>query len=173
MGKILSLTELFIERDGLRRAGRRVVFTNGCFDLLHPGHVRYLQQARALGDALIVAINSDRSVRHVKGEGRPILNEDERAEIISALGCVDYVTIFDDPTPREIIAVLLPDILVKGGDWEPDRIIGRHEVESAGGKVLSLPYVEGSSTTDVIERIIRSHEAGTRMRASTTDPVND
>lgn len=137
-----------------------VVFTNGCFDLLHPGHVRYLQQAKALGDALIVGLNSDRSVRELKGSNRPILNEAERAEVISALGCVDYVTVFDDPTPREIIATLLPDILVKGGDWGVDQIIGRREVESAGGRVLSLPFVEGSSTTDVIQRIIERHRDG-------------
>ncbi len=160
MGKILTLAELYIEREMLRGSGRMVVFTNGCFDLLHPGHVRYLQQAKALGDALIVGLNSDRSVRELKGPNRPILNEAERAEVISALGCVDYVTVFDDPTPREIIATLLPDILVKGGDWGVDQIIGRREVESAGGRVLSLPFVEGSSTTDVIQRIIERHRDG-------------
>lgn len=160
MGKILTLAELYIEREMLRGSGRMVVFTNGCFDLLHPGHVRYLQQAKALGDALIVGLNSDRSVRELKGSNRPILNEAERAEVISALGCVDYVTVFDDPTPREIIATLLPDILVKGGDWGVDQIIGRREVESAGGRVLSLPFVEGSSTTDVIQRIIERHRDG-------------
>lgn len=160
MGKILTLAELYIEREMLRGMGRKVVFTNGCFDLLHPGHVRYLQQAKALGDALIVGLNSDRSVRELKGPNRPILNEAERAEVISALGCVDYVTVFDDPTPREIIATLLPDILVKGGDWGVDQIIGRREVESAGGRVLSLPFVEGSSTTDVIQRIIERHTDG-------------
>lgn len=160
MGKILTLAELYIEREMLRGSGRMVVFTNGCFDLLHPGHVRYLQQAKALGDALIVGLNSDRSVRELKGSNRPILNEAERAEVISALGCVDYVTVFDDPTPREIIATLLPDILVKGGDWGVDQIIGRREVESAGGRVLSLPFVEGSSTTDVIQRIIERQRDG-------------
>jgi D-beta-D-heptose 7-phosphate kinase/D-beta-D-heptose 1-phosphate adenosyltransferase len=157
MSKILSVNELKIERERLRSAGRRVVFTNGCFDLLHPGHVRYLQQARALGDVLIVALNSDHSVHALKGPKRPILNEDERSEVIAALGCVDYVTIFDEPTPREIISALLPDILVKGGDWSVDQIIGREEIEAAGGVVMSLPFVDGCSTSDVIERIVKRY----------------
>jgi rfaE bifunctional protein nucleotidyltransferase chain/domain len=157
MAKILSLDQLLGERQLLRRQGRRVVFTNGCFDLLHPGHIRYLQEARRLGDALIVALNSDRSVRELKGEKRPILDQNERSEVMAALGCVDYVTIFDEPTPREIISALLPDVLVKGGDWGIDRIVGRYEVEAAGGKVLSLPFVDGCSTTDVIERIVQRY----------------
>jgi D-beta-D-heptose 7-phosphate kinase/D-beta-D-heptose 1-phosphate adenosyltransferase len=150
---ILDLQDLLSKREALRRQGRTVVFTNGCFDLLHPGHVRYLTQARALGDALVVALNSDRSVRALKGEGRPILNERERAEVIAALHAVDYVVIFEEETPRELIAKLLPDVLVKGGDWPLDEIVGRVEVEAAGGKVISLPYVEGSSTTDIIKKI--------------------
>ena len=153
MRKILGREELIRERERIGREGKRLVFTNGCFDLLHPGHVRYLDQARRLGDALVVALNSDQSVRAIKGEGRPILSESERAEVMAALEAVDYVTIFDEETPRELIASLLPDILVKGGDWAPDQIVGREEVEAAGGKVLSLPYVEGSSTTDIINRI--------------------
>jgi D-glycero-beta-D-manno-heptose 1-phosphate adenylyltransferase len=155
MTKLLDVNELIRKREELRQRGQTVVFTNGCFDLLHPGHVRYLAEARSLGDALIVALNSDRSVRVLKGEGRPILNERERADVICALQAVDYVTIFDDETPRALIAKLLPDVLVKGGDWPLDEIIGRSEVDTAGGKVLSLPYVEGSSTTDIIERIKR------------------
>ena len=155
MAKVLSLDALCAEREQLRQRRQRVVFTNGCFDILHPGHVRYLQQARALGDALVVALNSDRSVRELKGPARPILNEDERAEVMAALGCVDYVTIFDAPTPRELIAALLPDVLVKGGDWSIETIVGREEVEAAGGQVLSLPFVEGASTTDVIERVLQ------------------
>ena len=151
--KVLPLAALRAERERLRQAGKKVVFTNGCFDLLHPGHVRYLQQARALGDALIVALNSDRSVRELKGDKRPILTERERAEVMAALASVDYVTVFDEATPREIIAALLPDVLVKGGDWGVDRIVGREEVEAAGGRVMSLPFVDGCSTTDVIERI--------------------
>src|SRR5262245_32211442 len=153
MGIIVNRRELINELERLRREGKRLVFTNGCFDLLHPGHVRYLAEARSLGDALVVALNSDRSVRALKGEGRPILNEQERAEVIAALEAVDYVVIFDEETPRELISELLPDVLVKGGDWPLDQIIGREEVESAGGKVLSVRYIEGSSTTDIIDRI--------------------
>ena len=155
MAQILSLAELQLERARLRREGRKVVFTNGCFDLLHPGHVRYLEQARGLGDALIVALNSDRAVRELKGETRPILNQDERAEVMAALGCVDYVMIFDDVSPQAVIAALLPDVLVKGGDWSLDQIIGREEVEAAGGRVLNLPFVEGCSTSEIIERVQR------------------
>ncbi len=152
-GKILSGEELLRERERLRAAGKRLVFTNGCFDILHVGHVRYLQAARAEGDALVVAINSDRTVRELKGAGRPILSEAERAEMLAALGAVDYVTIFDDMSPRSLIAALLPDVLVKGGDYNLDEIHGREEVEAAGGRVLSLPFVEGASTTSIIERI--------------------
>ncbi|MFN7947226.1 MAG: D-glycero-beta-D-manno-heptose 1-phosphate adenylyltransferase [Blastocatellia bacterium] len=154
MAAILSLDELQQERQRLRRAGQTVVFTNGCFDLMHPGHVSYLQQARSLGDALIVALNSDRAVRELKGPARPILDEHERAAVMAALGCVDYVTIFDDVSPRDIIAALLPDVLVKGGDWGVDQIIGREEVEAAGGRVLNLPFVAGCSTSEIIRRII-------------------
>jgi D-beta-D-heptose 7-phosphate kinase/D-beta-D-heptose 1-phosphate adenosyltransferase len=129
------------------------VFTNGCFDLLHVGHVRYLRQARALGDALIVAINSDRAVRELKGAGRPVMNEGERAELLAALEAVSYVTVFDELSPRRLIATLLPDVLVKGGDYALSEIHGREEVEAAGGRVLALPFVEGASTTDIIGRI--------------------
>jgi D-beta-D-heptose 7-phosphate kinase/D-beta-D-heptose 1-phosphate adenosyltransferase len=145
---------LIEERERLRAAGKRVVFTNGCFDLLHPGHVRYLAAARALGDVLIVALNSDRSVRELKGPTRPILTEAERVEVISALASVDYVTIFDEPTPRSLIAAMLPDVLVKGGDWGVGEIVGREEVEAAGGITQSLAFVEGCSTTEVISRIL-------------------
>jgi D-beta-D-heptose 7-phosphate kinase/D-beta-D-heptose 1-phosphate adenosyltransferase len=158
MALILSLPELVAARAELRRSGRRLVFTNGCFDLLHPGHVRYLQQARALGDALLVALNSDRGVRELKGAGRPILREAERAEVLAALACVDYMTIFDEPTPQALIAALLPDVLVKGGDWSIEDIVGRAEVEAAGGQVLSLPLVDGVSTSEVIARILRSQQ---------------
>lgn len=133
-----------------------MVFTNGCFDLLHPGHVRYLSHARSLGDVLIVALNSDRSVGVLKGEGRPILNQDERAEVLAALEAVDYVIVFDEETPRELISALLPDILVKGGDWPIDQIVGREEVEAAGGKVHSLPFVEGLSTSELLERVSKA-----------------
>ena len=154
-GKIVSSDELRRERQRLRAEGRRLVFTNGCFDILHVGHVRYLQSARNLGDALVVAINSDRSVRELKGAGRPIMNEQERAEMLAALGAVDYVTIFDDISPRTLISEVLPDILVKGGDYNLDEIHGREETEAAGGRVLSLPFVEGASTSSIIERVKR------------------
>ncbi len=143
------------EAAALKRAGKRVVFTNGCFDLLHPGHIQLLERARSLGDALIVAINSDASVRGNKGPNRPIIPEAERAEILAALAAVDYVTIFDEATPREIVAALLPDILVKGSDWGPNEIVGREEVEGAGGKVISFPLEPGYSTTGLIDRIRR------------------
>jgi D-beta-D-heptose 7-phosphate kinase/D-beta-D-heptose 1-phosphate adenosyltransferase len=155
MSKIIGQEELLRERERLRREGKWVVFTNGCFDILHLGHVRYLKQAKSLGDALIVAVNSDRTVRLLKGEGRPIMGERERAELVASLEAVDYVTIFDQETPRELIARLLPDVLVKGGDWPPEKIVGREEVESAGGRVLSLPHLEGFSSTRIIERILR------------------
>jgi len=151
--KILTLEQMLRERERLRATGARLVFTNGVFDLLHVGHVRYLAQARLLGDALVVAINSDRAVRELKGPGRPIFDQAERAEIIAALRSVDYVTIFDEASPRSLIAKLLPDVLVKGGDYQLDQIHGREEVEAAGGKVISLPFVEGASTTTLIERI--------------------
>jgi len=152
-GKILSRDELMCERARLRDAHQKLVFTNGVFDILHVGHVRYLTQARTLGDALVVAVNSDRSVRELKGSGRPLINENERAEMIAALGAVNYVTIFDDVSPRSLIAELCPDILVKGGDYSLDQIHGREEVEAAGGRVVSLPFVEGASTSEIIERI--------------------
>ena len=151
--KILSPDEMLGERQRLRGAGKRLVFTNGVFDLLHVGHVRYLAQARELGDALLVAINSDRTVRALKGPGRPIFDESERAEILAALRHVDYVTVFDSVSPRSLIAKLLPDVLVKGGDYQLDEIHGREEVEAAGGKVISLPFVDGASTTALIERM--------------------
>ena len=156
MSKLLRLEALIHERERLRREGKRVVFTNGCFDLLHPGHVRYLAEARALGDALIVALNSDDSVRLLKGEGRPILKAEERAEVVAALQSVDFVVVFDEDTPLDLIARLLPDVLVKGGDWSVDQIVGREEVEAAGGKAVSLPYVEGSSTSEIIDRLRKS-----------------
>jgi rfaE bifunctional protein nucleotidyltransferase chain/domain len=154
--KLLSQDELLGVREGLRAEGKSLVFTNGVFDLLHVGHVRYLAEARALGDALVVAINSDRTVRELKGDRRPIVNEDERAEILAALRQVDYVTIFDDVSPRSLIARLLPDVLAKGGDYGLDEIHGREEVEAAGGRVVSLPFIAGASTSTIIERMKES-----------------
>ena len=153
--KILSTDLMLAERERLRAAGKRLVFTNGVFDLLHVGHVRYLSQARALGDALVVAINSDRSVRELKGPTRPVFDQDERAEILAALRDVNYVVVFDDISPRTTIKRLLPDVLVKGGDYQLDEIHGREEVEAAGGKVVSLPFVAGASTTSLLERMKR------------------
>jgi D-beta-D-heptose 7-phosphate kinase/D-beta-D-heptose 1-phosphate adenosyltransferase len=152
-GKILSTDELLTERARLRDVGQKLVFTNGVFDILHVGHVRYLEQARALGDALVVAINGDASVRELKGAGRPLINERERAEILAAMRAVSYVSIFDDASPRSLIADLLPDVLVKGGDYSLDEIHGREEVEAAGGRVVSLPFVDGVSSSDIIERM--------------------
>ena len=138
----------------LRSEGKRIVFTNGCFDLLHAGHVRYLNQARALGDALAVGLNSDRSVRALKGEGRPIVPEEERAEVLAALGCIDYVFVFDDLTPQRVIDAVVPDVLIKGADWGLDEIVGRQTVENAGGIVRNIPLVEGMSTTSLINKIL-------------------
>jgi D-beta-D-heptose 7-phosphate kinase/D-beta-D-heptose 1-phosphate adenosyltransferase len=154
--KVLSQADLLGVRKGLRAQGKSLVFTNGVFDLLHVGHIRYLAEARALGDALVIAINSDRTVRELKGEGRPVINESERAEILAALRHVTYVTIFDDVSPRTLITALLPDVLVKGGDYGLDEIHGREEVEAAGGKVVSLPFVAGASTSVIIERMKRA-----------------
>lgn len=153
VGKILSPDELLGVRKDLRAAGKTLVFTNGVFDLLHVGHVRYLAAARALGDALVVAVNSDGAVRKLKGKSRPVVNEHERAEILAALRQVDFVTIFDDVSPRSLIARLLPDVLVKGGDYALDEIHGREEVEAAGGRVVSLPFIAGTSTTNILGRM--------------------
>lgn len=150
---ILTIEEAILRFGREKRNGRRVVFTNGCFDLLHPGHIRSLEHARSLGDALIVGLNSDASVRQLKGEGRPVIPELERAEILAALECVDAVLIFDDLTPQRVIAALLPDVLVKGGDWPGDKIVGREEVEAAGGRVVLAPVVAGYSTTEILKKI--------------------
>jgi rfaE bifunctional protein nucleotidyltransferase chain/domain len=151
--RILSLHGAILKFGRAHRGDQRVVFTNGCFDLLHPGHIQTLEAARGLGDALVVGINSDASVRKLKGTGRPVVCEQERAEILAALECVDAVVIFDDLTPRETIAALLPDVLVKGGDWPGDQIIGRDEVEAAGGRVASVPVVPSYSTTAILQSI--------------------
>jgi rfaE bifunctional protein nucleotidyltransferase chain/domain len=152
--KIKTLDEIVQSRARLRELGKKLVFTNGCFDILHVGHVRYLNQARALGDALAVGVNSDRSVRELKGNSRPVVPELERAEILAALACIDYVFIFDDPTPQRVIDAIVPDVLVKGADWEIDGIVGRDTVEGAGGRVCNIPLVEGSSTTEIIQKVL-------------------
>jgi D-glycero-beta-D-manno-heptose 1-phosphate adenylyltransferase len=161
MGKIVSQDELILLTAREKRNGRRVVFTNGCFDLLHPGHVRCLAEARSLGDLLVVAVNSDGSVRGNKGSERPLVPQNDRAEVLAALASVDYVTIFDEPTPRDLIARLLPSVLVKGADWGPQDVVGREEVEAAGGRVVSIPLAPGYSTTNLLQKI--------RKTASSTD----
>jgi len=137
----------------LRSEGKKIVFTNGCFDLIHPGHVRYLEKARSLGDILVVAVNSDVSVRRLKGPQRPILSELERCEIVASLHCVDWVTVFSEDTPLQIIQELAPDVLVKGGDWAKDQIVGRDFVEARGGLVVAIDFEQGFSTSEIIRRI--------------------
>lgn len=153
--KILSTEEVAQFAQDLRRAGKRIVFTNGVFDLVHPGHIRYLRDSRALGDALIVALNSDRSVRANKGPERPINPELERAEVLAAFACVDAVVVFDEETPHEIVSRILPDVLVKGADWGPDNIVGRDIVEARGGRVVRMEIASGFSTTELIRRVRR------------------
>lgn len=151
---VLSRADAVVWANAWRGAGKTVVFTNGVFDLLHPGHVRYLQAARALGDALIVAVNSDRSVRALgKGPERPITSEGERAEILDALACVDAVTIFDEDTPLDVITAIQPDVLVKGADWGPDAIVGSDVVQARGGRVERITLAEGYSTTEILRKI--------------------
>jgi D-beta-D-heptose 7-phosphate kinase/D-beta-D-heptose 1-phosphate adenosyltransferase len=156
--RILSLDEAGAFAAGLHAAGKHVVFTNGVFDLLHPGHVRYLQAARNEGDALVIGVNSDRSVRANKGPSRPIIPENERAELLAALACVDAVVVFDEDTPADIINRVQPDVLVKGADWGADQIVGRDTVESRGGKVVRIPIEKGWSTTAILERIRQGTE---------------
>ena len=156
--KIRKREELRGILETLRKEGKRIVFTNGCFDLLHVGHVRYLEQAKNLGDLLVVGINSDSSVRGLKGSLRPILPVEERAEILSGLACVDFISVFDEPTPLELISLLRPHVLVKGGDWSKEQIVGREVVEGLGGEVVTIPFVEGASTSNVIEIILERYE---------------
>ena len=158
--KVLELTELLNALRPRRESGERVVFTNGCFDLLHPGHVTYLEAARDLGDLLVVGLNADDSVRRLKGPARPILPQTDRALILAGLRSVDYVVTFPEDTPRSLIRQVRPDVLVKGGDWETDQIVGREDVEAAGGIVKTIPFVPGQSTTGIVERILRLRETG-------------
>jgi D-beta-D-heptose 7-phosphate kinase/D-beta-D-heptose 1-phosphate adenosyltransferase len=155
--KVKSIEELRPLLAILRAVGKKIVFTNGCFDLIHTGHTRYLSIARSFGDLLVVAVNSDSSVRGIKGDKRPINTQQERAETLAALETVDFVTIFDEPDPHKVIAALQPDVLVKGGDWPIDKIIGRDVVEARGGKVVNVPFVEGQSTTGIIEKILKAY----------------
>jgi len=156
--KIRARRELFRIIKDLRAKGKRIVFTNGCFDLLHIGHVRYLEKAKGLGDVLVVGVNSDSSVRKLKGRRRPILPERERAEILSGLGCVDYVALFDEIDPLKLITSLKPNVLVKGGDWTKEQTVGKEVVERSGGEVVILPFVKGASTSNLIETILKKYE---------------
>jgi D-beta-D-heptose 7-phosphate kinase/D-beta-D-heptose 1-phosphate adenosyltransferase len=156
--KILGKKELLRIIKNLKTGGKRIVFTNGCFDLLHIGHIRYLEKARTLGDILVVGVNSDSSVRILKGPKRPILPVKERAEILSGLGCVDYITIFNEQDPLKLITSLHPHILVKGGDWTKEQIVGGDVVERSGGRVVIIPFVKGTSTSNLIETILKKYE---------------
>jgi rfaE bifunctional protein nucleotidyltransferase chain/domain len=153
MGRIVSQEELIALLGRANRGSRRVVFTNGCFDLLHSGHIRTLEDARSLGDVLVVGLNRDASVREAKGDSRPVVAENERAELLAALEAVDFVVLFGEPTPRELIGQLLPDVLVKGADWGSTEIVGREEVERGGGQVISIPLEPGYSTTSILQKI--------------------
>lgn len=165
--KIKSREELKEIVDRARTEGRKVAFTNGCFDLIHVGHTRYLQEAKKYGDIFIVAVNSDSSVRALKGDSRPIISEDQRAEVLAALGCVDYVTIFSELDPLKLITYLKPDFLVKGGDWAADTIIGKEVVEAEGGRVIRVSVIEGAATTNIVQRIIDRY-AGEKVKEGDT-----
>lgn len=153
MNKILDRKKLKDKLDSLRGKGKKIAFTNGCFDILHVGHVRYLKEAKKTADILVLALNSDSSVRSLKGEKRPLVPEEERAEILAALECVDFVTIFPESTPLDLITYLKPDILIKGGDWTEEKVVGRDEVKSWGGRLVLVPEVKGRSTTNIVEKI--------------------
>ena len=153
MNKILDRNTLKNKLEALRKEGKKIAFTNGCFDILHVGHVRYLREAKKIGDILVLALNSDSSVRAIKGEERPLVSEEERAEVLAALEFIDFVTIFPELTPLELINYLKPDILIKGGDWPEDKVVGREEVKKWGGRVAIIPEVEGKSTTNIVEKI--------------------
>jgi len=162
MNKIKSLRELVPIRRKLRREGKTVVFANGCFDLLHGGHIKLFREAKRRGDILVVALNTDASVRKLKGPSRPVFPLKERLEVLAAVADIDYLTWFSEDTPRTIIAALLPDVLVKGGDWTPDDVVGKAEVEGAGGRVVIVPYLKGRSSTSIIDRIIRDSSRSSR-----------
>lgn len=160
MSKITPSNELKATVERLKREGKKVVFTNGCFDILHAGHTRYLREARKLGDALILALNSDSSVRSIKGPMRPIVPEAERAEVVASLDSVDYVTVFDELTPLELIEFLRPDVIVKGGDWAEKDIVGAETVRKWGGRVAIMPEIEGASTTNIIDKVLQVYRSG-------------
>jgi D-beta-D-heptose 7-phosphate kinase/D-beta-D-heptose 1-phosphate adenosyltransferase len=154
MKKILSREALKEKIDELRKVGKKIVFTNGCFDILHVGHTQYLRKAKNAGDILILALNSDKSVRSLKGEKRPLIPENERADVVASLESVDFVTIFHELTPLELIEYLKPDILIKGGDWDEEQVVGKDSIKKWGGRVIIIPEIKGSSTTNIIESIL-------------------
>ncbi len=156
MGEVVSREELMRIRDEVRAAGETIVFTNGCFDIIHRGHTDYLSRARSLGDILVVGLNTDRSVRALKGETRPIVLEDDRAHVLAALTSVDYVCLFDEDTPQELIAAIVPDVLVKGAGYSRENIVGADLVEEHGGKVVALEALEGRSTRSIVDRILEA-----------------
>ncbi len=160
MNKILSREELSREVERCRTEGKRIAFTNGCFDILHVGHCQYLREARKQGDLLILALNSDASVRAIKGPKRPLVPEQERAEVVASLEVVDYVTIFDESTPLELIELLRPDVLIKGGDWMEEAVVGGEAVKSWGGRVVLIPMTEGASTSNIVEKILQVYGKG-------------
>jgi len=166
MNKIYPKDELKAEVGRLKREGKKVIFTNGCFDILHAGHTRYLREAKKLGDVLILALNSDNSVRSIKGEKRPIVPEAERAEVVASLASVDYVTVFDELTPLALIEFLQPDVIVKGGDWAEKDIVGAAAVGKWGGRVAIMPEIEGASTTNVIEKVLQVYGTGDAAKKS-------
>ena len=155
--KIFEREELKEKIHALKKEGNKIVFTNGCFDIIHIGHIRYLRAAKAAGDVLVVGVNSDRSVSEIKGPKRPVVPEDERAEVLAVFACVDFITIFDEPDPLVTIKLLMPDVLVKGADWEEDAIVGREVVEENGGRVIRIPMIKGASSTRIIETILTNY----------------
>ncbi len=157
MNKILDRETLKEKLDALKKQGKKIAFTNGCFDILHVGHVRYLKEAKKTADILVLALNSDSSVRQIKGEKRPLVPQAERAEIIAALEFIDFVTIFDEQTPLELIKLLKPDVLIKGGDWPEDKVVGREEIKKWGGQLTLIPEIIGKSTTNIIDKIRKNY----------------
>ncbi len=157
ISKIVKVKELINTIDPLRKSGKQVVFTNGCFDIMHAGHVRYLAAAKAEGKILIVGVNSDKSVKSIKGKNRPIMPQDQRAEVLAGLWCVDYIVFFDEPDPLRLIQAIKPDVLVKGEDWDEDKIIGADSVKADGGKVVRIAVVPDISTSMIIEKIIKMY----------------
>ena len=160
MHKILDRKILKDKLEALRKEGKKIAFTNGCFDILHVGHVRYLKEAKKTADILVLALNSDASVQAIKGVKRPLVSEEERAEVLAALECIDFVTIFHELTPLELICYLKPDILIKGGDWPEDKVVGRDEIKKWGGHVTIIPEVAGKSTTNIVDKIISVYCSG-------------